>query len=247
MRYTGLLISVSISVVIGIISLFVAILSGGAGHGDYFWAWVLFPFTMSLAFPITTPLIVLAIVQFPIYGVVVGLASLKGKTIHALLCVAAVHLLGVGTFIGLSQYVPRDVKFMEAVRDGNASTVVQFLDAGVDPNLNSIHYNVRPLDLACSEGHLDVVKILCERGANINYADEALGNTPLISAVLFGQQETVQYMLAKGADIKIKDSSGHTALEWARKSQEPPFKRATDAKILALLEAAEKGEKIREP
>ena len=49
--------------------LLLAIGSGGAGHGDYFWAKVLFPFTLLSARvlgSITGPFIALAIVQFPL-------------------------------------------------------------------------------------------------------------------------------------------------------------------------------------
>jgi hypothetical protein len=51
------------------------IISGGAGHGDYLLAKLLFPFTMlsTLALgSITPPFVLLALAQFPAYGWLVG-------------------------------------------------------------------------------------------------------------------------------------------------------------------------------
>jgi multidrug efflux pump subunit AcrB len=57
-------------------------LSAGAGEGNYFLTKILFPFTMlsTVVFDsITDPFILLAIVQFPLYGVVLGVANIMGK------------------------------------------------------------------------------------------------------------------------------------------------------------------------
>ena len=67
-----------------------AILSGGAGHGDYLFAKLLFPYTMllaGLAGSITYPLIGLALFQFPLYGLAVGSFNLAKATA----CLFALH------------------------------------------------------------------------------------------------------------------------------------------------------------
>jgi hypothetical protein len=64
------------------IALILGIGSGGVGHGDYFWAKMLFPYTMLSTFlfeSITAPFILLAIAQFPLYGVSLGYANGKGR------------------------------------------------------------------------------------------------------------------------------------------------------------------------
>ena len=61
--------------------LFFALLLAGSGHGSYFPAKVLFPYTMISALllgTITVPLILLSIIQFPIYGFALGVAKKKG-------------------------------------------------------------------------------------------------------------------------------------------------------------------------
>jgi len=62
--------------------LLLAIASGGAGHGDYFWAKIIYPYTMlsTLLFnSITLPFIVLAVVQLPIYGVLLSIGRARNR------------------------------------------------------------------------------------------------------------------------------------------------------------------------
>lgn len=63
-----------------------AILFAGGGHGTYFPVKVLFPYTMisaSILGTITSPFILLSIVQFPIYGFALGVANKKGWFVPA--------------------------------------------------------------------------------------------------------------------------------------------------------------------
>jgi len=83
-----------ISLVATPICLLLGIASGGAGHGDYFLARLLFPFTMLSTIPfgsITTPFILLAIAQFPAYGMILGCANERGKFMHAACVMLFVH------------------------------------------------------------------------------------------------------------------------------------------------------------
>jgi hypothetical protein len=81
--------------------------SAGAGHGDYFFAKILFPFTMLSAVffnSITMPFVLLAIAQFPIYGIIFGLANLKGKLDFSIAGVSVIHLLAIFTcFLSLAE------------------------------------------------------------------------------------------------------------------------------------------------
>jgi len=80
-----------------------AIASGGAGHGDYLFAKLLFPYTMlltSLTGTITFPLIGLALVQFPLYGLAVGSFNATRTLIFLLVLHAS------GTFLCFSSLLP---------------------------------------------------------------------------------------------------------------------------------------------
>jgi hypothetical protein len=80
-----------------------AMASAGAGHGDYLWAKIFFPFTMisSLLYQTNNApqavnvllWIVLPIIQYPVYGVILALASQKAKTSIAAIGLCALHVI----------------------------------------------------------------------------------------------------------------------------------------------------------
>lgn len=97
------------SLIVTPVTLLLGVGSGGVGHGDYRLAMILFPYTLlstALFDSITPPFILLAIIQFPLYGVALGYANERGRLIPAaiLLCVAhgaavaAMFLVAGGNF-----------------------------------------------------------------------------------------------------------------------------------------------------
>src|SRR5665213_2123571 len=60
----------------------------------------------------------------------------------------------------------------------------------------------------------DAVKVLIDAKANVNFKNKA-GATPLISAALQGETESIKLLLAAGADVKVADGTGNTALSYA--------------------------------
>ncbi|KAJ1328888.1 ankyrin repeat domain-containing protein 50 [Microdochium nivale] len=72
------------------------------------------------------------------------------------------------------------------------------------------------LILASYYGHRTVVKLLLEKGAEIEAKDSEYGRTPLSWAAKNGHEASVKLLLEKGADIEAKDSEyGQTPLSWA--------------------------------
>jgi ankyrin repeat protein len=63
------------------------------------------------------------------------------------------------------------------------------------------------LCVAAYNGHLEVVKLLLEKGADIEHKDND-GRTPLCVAAYNGHLEVVRLLLEKGADIEHKDNDG---------------------------------------
>lgn len=76
MSLKAVIIGLGIGILISPVAAVLAMVSGGAGHGHYEFARLLFPYTMLLTRiagdTITVPLIILALVQFPIYGAFIG-------------------------------------------------------------------------------------------------------------------------------------------------------------------------------
>src|SRR5207245_9851476 len=60
---------------------------------------------------------------------------------------------------------------------------------------------------AVIKGHADLVKVLLDRGTDVN-ARNASGSTPLHDAALKGQTEVVRVLLEHGADVKAKNADG---------------------------------------
>lgn len=75
-----------------------AIGSGGGGHGDYFYAQLLYPYTMLWALrvgAIWLPSIMLAIFQFPLYGLIYALAAKKRKQVIVAIVLVIAHTFAV--------------------------------------------------------------------------------------------------------------------------------------------------------
>jgi len=89
-------------------------------------------------------------------------------------------------------------EFFAAARKGDAAAVKAFLDKGVDANAKT-RYGATALSYACDKGHVEVVKLLIERGADLNVRDTFYGEVPLGWALSRGHAEIVKLLLDKGA------------------------------------------------
>ncbi|OYV33139.1 MAG: hypothetical protein B7Z83_09960 [Thiomonas sp. 20-64-5] len=71
-----------------------------------------------------------------------------------------------------------------------------------------------PLSYAATRGHAEIVKYLLDHSAYIDAAAPN-GSTPLMMAAYFGYDSTVKLLLDEGADPKLKNAMGYTALTLA--------------------------------
>ena len=83
---------------------------------------------------------------------------------------------------------------------------------GTDINTRN-KYRQTPLHLAATGGHIEIVRLLLEKGADINARD--IKGTPLHWAASRGHLEVVRWLVENGADINARDEDGRTALHWA--------------------------------
>jgi ankyrin repeat protein len=89
-------------------------------------------------------------------------------------------------------------EFFAAARKGDAAAVRAFLDKGFDVNAKT-RYGATALSYACDKGHVEVVKLLIERGANVNVKDTFYGEVPLGWALSHGHAQVLKLLLDKGA------------------------------------------------
>ncbi|MGB6973365.1 MAG: ankyrin repeat domain-containing protein [Terracidiphilus sp.] len=83
------------------------------------------------------------------------------------------------------------------------------------PDAKYMKNGYTPLDLAIfSVRHKQLVQLLISKGADVN-AQAASGATPLFWAVMRDQKDDAAYLLAHGANVKLKDAYGDTILDCA--------------------------------
>ena len=116
----------------------------------------------------------------------------------------------------------KDIKIMDIVENKDSTTDIE---NAIDENsLRAVKYyykkkpniihekttnNLNPLIYACQRGHLDIVRFLILKGAEM---ETVMVNSPLMGASMYGHTEVVDFLLDKGAEIDYQDGRGLTAL-----------------------------------
>ena len=106
--------------------------------------------------------------------------------------------VAVGTWIGT--YTPLHL----AVRGGHTAVSKLLIEAGADITAATTNSGVTPLHLAAAaEGGEDIVAALIGAGADVNAKESVAGQTPLMFAASYGRTESVERLLAAGADAAV--------------------------------------------
>jgi outer membrane protein assembly factor BamB len=86
----------------------------------------------------------------------------------------------------------------DAARRGDRAAVVALLDRGVDVNARS-RYGVTALGFAAGEGQLDVVRLLVDRGADLQIADSFYSSRAIDFAIRAGHADVALFLLSRGS------------------------------------------------
>lgn len=133
-----------------------------------------------------------------------------------------------------------DHQLQQAIASDQAEVVRRLLSQGASPNQRDQRRATRgytPLMLAAAAGHLDILEILLEQGAELDGADadspreglqrfaqfagkeqlsgDPLGHTALFAAARHGQTAALERLLQAGADPNRRDFLQETPLIWA--------------------------------
>lgn len=87
-----------------------------------------------------------------------------------------------------------------AAVDGDTAFLSEQLDKGLDVNLEMPVLHTTLLIYAAAHGHTETVKMLVDRGADVNAAD-VTGWTPLHAAAYGGHPEIIRFLLGRGARL----------------------------------------------
>lgn len=103
-------------------------------------------------------------------------------------------------------------QLFNAAGDGNVAKVKSLLSKGIDVNHRFLHRQrsfepyETPIMAAAENGHLDVVKVLVEAGADLEIQNTYNSETALYKAVKHKQRPVINYLLEQGADPNVEDS-----------------------------------------
>jgi len=103
-------------------------------------------------------------------------------------------------------------EFAIAIESGDLNKVKALVEAGNSADTPIVYGENKetPLLKASGAGQTAIVKYLLSKGANANFKTADFGQTPLSQAVNRGFDDTVEALLAGGADPKIGDRNGYT-------------------------------------
>jgi ankyrin repeat protein len=147
---------------------------------------------------------------------------------------------------------PRSYALSEnAVRQNEIEVVERLLQDAEDAGKNvkeivNVEYgknHTSPLQIACSEGHFDLVCLLLQKGASINKTDLQYNWTALHCAAQ-NHIELCEILLRYGADIAILSNRGTSAFHYAAKMFTDDRQQPLQYKVLE--EMLQKGQDINQ-
>jgi len=99
----------------------------------------------------------------------------------------------------------------QSVKEGKLQAVSLFMDAGFSPDSKDKH-GVTMLCAAIRASHGNIMRLLLERGANIDLQSEDRLNSPVMDATAMGSNELLAELLQKKPDLNLRSKDGQTAL-----------------------------------
>lgn len=102
-----------------------------------------------------------------------------------------------------------------AARTGNTDVARILLQNGADPNVIVLD-GATPLMIAALNGKAEVIKVLVEFGAKIEYIHPVTSYTPLIAATYWGKKDAALALINLGANVNYIDARGISVLDWSQ-------------------------------
>ena len=119
------------------------------------------------------------------------------------------------SFVTFSLFSGPNSDLMKAVIHKDLDRAKAAIAAGASVNAQIITTTI--LIIAANQSSIDIVRLLLDKGANVNATTEDTGNTALIYAASNGHRDIVRLLLKMGANIDHANKAGFTALNSVRR------------------------------
>jgi ankyrin repeat protein len=107
-------------------------------------------------------------------------------------------------------------KMMRSVFEKDVENLVRLLEEEENVNYFNGGTGETLLFWSAKEGYTDLVRLLLDRGADIEQSEfHVSGSTPLIKAAFEGHIEVVKLLIERGANVNHVNDSGWTAIKYA--------------------------------
>ena len=116
-----------------------------------------------------------------------------------------------------------------------------WLDRGADANSPTDAQGRTPLYAACEHGHVDAARLLLDKGAEVDRANEN-GLTPLMLACYKGHVELARLVLDKGAEVDRAAENGATPLAIAKLQRHHRVVALLEERLYPLPAASQAGD-----
>jgi ankyrin repeat protein len=105
--------------------------------------------------------------------------------------------------------------FCGAALTGNEEKVCEFIrkHASDKEKINThTESGATALYVASQSGHLRIVELLVENGADLDVVEKCAGCSPLITAIAYEKTQVARFLVERGAAVNLKQADGDTAL-----------------------------------
>jgi ankyrin repeat protein len=100
----------------------------------------------------------------------------------------------------------------DACEEGLLSWAEKYINENDDMNEKDEYWTLTPLMYASMKGHIDVVKLLVNRGVDIDIQGGLTDKSALMFAVCFKRNDIVQLLVRRGANLELRSKDKNTAL-----------------------------------
>ncbi len=129
--------------------------------------------------------------------------------------------IAIVSFLLILFSISSSAQLIKAIKKGNVEEVKKLIAEGADVNKNqAFSPNWPPLYFAIYGNHLEIVRLLLDKGVDVNRCFEVTNNScwrPIHVAIAKGNAKIVKLLLERGADIHLSDNPQHkTTMQMAQ-------------------------------